>query len=100
MTAVGIVMIADAELIQPHAGQDVSVEALDHFLFCGAAGYVRLVGHSYEQKTGAPEEETPLDDSLDEPHISDIRGRIGLPIADNGFIEHAVPVEKYCPIGP
>jgi len=100
MTAVRIVVITDAELIQPDACADKGVYFLDGFFPASAARNIRLICHPDEQEARAFEEAAPISRSLDELYFSQISRWIRLPVADNRLIEHAVPVEKYCLLFP
>jgi len=97
---VSVVMVADSEIIQPHARADMIVYPFDCFFFGGSPRDIRLIRHANEQEARLLEEAAPLDCPLDEPHLREIAGRIRLPVTDNRFIEHAVPVEEDRPRVP
>ena len=95
--AVRVVVEADTEVVQPDAGADMGVYALDGFLPRRAARDIGLVGHPNEHKAGALEAAASLYRPLDELYLRQVGRRIGLPAADNRLIEHAIPVEEYRP---
>src|SRR5205085_935461 len=95
--AVSIVVRTDAHVVELQPALNETVHLVHGLAAAGAAADVGLVGDHKELETRAFELRARLGHIGQDLELVERIGRIGLPLADERAVEHAIPVEKDSP---
>jgi len=91
---VGVIVRADAHIVELQVLLKLVVDLGDLFGGGGAAGDVRLIGDEDQRETGFAEFAAGFADSVQQAEIGKRYGRVGLSIAEDSAIDDSIAIEE------
>jgi hypothetical protein len=90
-------MRADQKLVDGEPVGDGAVYLVDGCHRLRSARDIRLIRDHQEQEAAFPQACKAASSSINNPQVVNRRGWIGLAVPNDGFVQHAIAIEKHGP---